>query len=86
MVAGFTQSYQAAPAQIVLDIDATNDPLHGHQEGRYFHGYHAEYCYLPLYIFGAEHLLCARLRTADREPANGVMAELSRIVGQIRAA
>ena len=69
MVAIFIESYQSAPSQIVLDIDATDDPLHGHQEGRYFHGYYAEYCYLPLYIFCAEHLLCARLRTADEEPA-----------------
>lgn len=86
MVAIFIESYQSAPSEIVLDIDATDDPLHGHQEGRYFHGYYAQYCYLPLYIFCAEHLLCARLRTADKEPASGVLAELSRIVGQIRAA
>ena len=82
----FIESYQSAPTEIVLDIDATDDPLHGHQEGRYFHGYYAEYCYLPLYIFCAEHLLCARLRTADKEPASGVLAELTRIVAQIRAA
>ena len=86
MVAWFIESYQSAPTEIVLDIDATDDPLHGHQEGRYFHGYYAEYCYLPLYIFCAEHLLCARLRTADKEPASGVLAELTRIVAQIRAA
>jgi hypothetical protein len=86
MVAIFIESHQSAPAQIVLDIDATDDPLHGHQQGRYFHGYYAEYCYLPLYIFCAEHLLCARLRPADKEPASGVLAELSRIVEQIRLA
>jgi len=85
MVAIFIESYQSAPSQIVLDIDATDDPLHGHQEGRYFHGYYAEYCYLPLYIFCGEHLLCARLRSAETDPASGVLAELSRIVGQIRA-
>jgi len=85
MVRVFIEAYQSAPSEIVLDIDATDDPLHGHQEGRYFHGYYAEYCYLPLYIFCAEHLLCARLRTADEDPAGGVLAELSRIVGQIRA-
>lgn len=85
MVSVFIESYPSAPTEIVLDIDATDDPLHGHQEGRYFHGYYAEYCYLPLYIFCAEHLLCARLRTADEEPAGGVLAELTRIVGQIRA-
>jgi hypothetical protein len=86
MVSVFIESYQSAPTEIVLDIDATDDPLHGHQEGRYFHGYYAEYCYLPLYIFCAEHLLCARLRPADKEPASGVLAELSRIVEQIRLA
>ena len=86
MVAIFIESHQSAPAQIVLDIDATDDPLHGHQQGRYFHGYYAKYCYLPLYIFCAEHLLCARLRPADKEPASGVLAELSRIVEQIRLA
>ena len=85
MVAIFIDSYPSAPSEIVLDIDATDDPLHGHQEGRYFHGYYAEYCYLPLYIFCAEHLLCARLRTAHEEAAGGVLAELNRIVAQIRA-
>jgi hypothetical protein len=86
MVAIFIESYQSAPSQIVLDIDATDDPLHGHQEGRYFHGYYAEYCYLPVYIFCAEQLLCARLCTADKDPASGVLAELTPIVAQIRAA
>jgi len=86
MVAMFIESYQSAPSQIVLDIDATDDPLHGHQEGRYFHGYYGEYCYLPLYIFCAEHSLCSRLRSADTDPASSVLAELTRIVGQIRAA
>jgi hypothetical protein len=85
MVAIFIESYQSAPCEIVLDIDATDDPLHGHQEGRYFHGYYAEYCYLPLYIFCGEHLLCARLRPADKDPASGVLPELVRIVEQIRA-
>jgi hypothetical protein len=84
MVAIFIDSYQSAPSEIVLDIDATDDPLHGHQEGRYFHGYYAEYCYLPLYIFCGEHLLCARLRPADKDPASGVLLELGRMVEQIR--
>ena len=70
MVEVFIESYPCAPSEIVLDIDATDDPLHGHQEGRYFHGYYAEYCYLPLYIFCGEHLLCARLRPADKDPAS----------------
>lgn len=85
MVAIFIDSYQSAPSQIVLDVDATDDPLHGDQEGKYFHGYYAEYCYLPLYIFCAEHLLCARLHQAHEDPAGAVLAELTRIVAQIRA-
>jgi len=85
MVAVFIESYQSAPAEVVLDVDATDDPLHGNQEGRYFHGYYSEYCYLPLYIFSGEHLLCARLRQANEDPASGVLQELSRIVEQIRA-
>lgn len=58
--------------------------LHGHQEGRFFHGYYDSYCYLPLYIFCGEHLLCARLRTADQDASAGSKAEVERIVGQIR--
>ena len=85
MVAVFIQSHETAPSEIVLDVDATDDPLYGNQEGRFFHGYYAEYCYLPLYIFCGEHLLCARLRRADEDPASGVLQELSRIVEQIRA-
>ena len=86
MVTLFVESYQSAPLEVVLDVDATDDPLHGDQEGKYFHGYYAEYCYLPLYIFSGEHLLCARLRQANEDPASGVLAELTRIVEQIRAA
>src|SRR5438034_7353413 len=55
MVDLFIESYRSAPSEVVLDVDATDDPLHGHQEGRYFHGYYAEYCYLPLYIFSGEY-------------------------------
>jgi hypothetical protein len=80
----FLESYEQAPQELILDIDATDDPLHGHQEGRFFHGYYREYCYLPLYIFCGEQLLCARLRQADNDPASGVIAEVSRIVEQIR--
>ncbi len=80
----FLESYASAPASILIDVDATDDPLHGKQEGRFFHGYYREYCYLPLYFFCEEQLLCARLRTADVDPAAGVVAELERIVGQIR--
>ena len=73
------------PLEVVLDVDATDDPLHGEQEGRFFHGYYKNYCYLPLYIFCGEHLLCARLRTADVDAARGVVEELERIVMRIRA-
>ena len=74
-----------APIEVVLDVDATDDPLHGEQEGRFFHGYYKSYCYLPLYIFCGHHLLCARLRTADEDAAQGVVEELEGIVGRIRA-
>jgi len=74
------------PAEVVLDVDATDDPLYGKQEGRFFHGYYAEYCYLPLYIFWGEYLLCARLRVASEEPASGVCQELERIVKKLRQA
>lgn len=86
MVDIFIQSYRKAPLEVVLDVDATDDPLHGHQEGRFFHGYYAEYCYLPLYVFSGEHLLCARLRRADQDPASGVLPELKRIVEKLREA
>jgi hypothetical protein len=85
MVAVFIESYESAPSEVVLDVDATDDLLYGNQEGKYFHGYYAEYCYLPLYIFSGEHLLCARLRQANEDPASGVLQEVSRIVEQIRA-
>lgn len=81
----FLKAHDTPPQQIVLDLDATDDPLHGHQEGRFFHGYYNCYCYLPLYIFCGEHLLCARLRTSDIDGAAGSVDELTRIVAQIRA-
>lgn len=81
----FLEAHRQMPEQIVLDLDATDDPLHGHQEGRFFHGYYNAYCYLPLYIFCGEHLLCAKLRTADIDGAAGAREEVERIVGQIRA-
>lgn len=86
MVEVFIQSHETAPVEVVLDVDATDDPLYGHQEGRFFHGYYAEYCYLPLYIFSGEHLLCARLRPGDQDPASGVLPELKRIVEKLREA
>lgn len=80
----FVEAQATPPAQLVLDFDATDDPLHGHQEGRFFHGYYREYCYLPLYVFCGEHLLCARLRTADHGEAAGALEELIRIVTFLR--
>ena len=82
----FLESHQTAPEEIVLDVDTTDLPLHGHQEGRFFHGYYDEYCYLPLYIFCGEHVLCARLRESNHDAAFGCLAEIERIVAQIRAA
>lgn len=81
----FLQAHAKAPAEIVLDLDATDDPLHGNQEGRFFHGYYDGYCYLPLYIFCGRHLLCAKLRPASRDAAAGAQEEVARIVEQIRA-
>jgi hypothetical protein len=81
----FLQAHRRAPKQIVLDLDATDDPLHGNQEGRFFHGYYNHYCYLPLYIFCGEHLLCARLRRANIDGAAGAKDQIERIVTQIRA-
>jgi len=86
LVKVFLESHQKAPKQIILDVDTTDLPLHGNQEGRFFHGYYDSYCYLPLYIFCGEHVLCARLREANHDAAFGSLAEIRRIVGQIRAA
>lgn len=84
LVDAFLQAYAKAPERIVLDLDTTDDEIHGGQEGRFFHGYYGAYCYLPLYIFSGEHLLCARLRQSNVGPAEGTVEELDRIVGQIR--
>jgi hypothetical protein len=81
----FRQSFRDPPAWIVLDLDATDDPIHGHQLGRFFHGYYKNYCYLPLYIFCGEHLLCARLRPSDIDASAGSVQELERIVSAIRS-
>lgn len=80
----FVQAHRQAPKQIVLDLDATDDPLHGHQEGRFFHGYYDCYCYLPLYVFCGRHLLAARLRRANIDAAAGAVEEIGRIITQIR--
>ena len=84
LVGLFMESHAKAPREIWLDLDATDDPLHGAQEGRFYHGYYHCYCYLPLYIFCGGHLLCARLRPSDRDAAAGATEELERIVGQLR--
>ena len=82
----FVGAHAKPPREIWLDLDATDDPLHGTQEGRFFHGYYRCYCYLPLYVFCGGHLLCARLRPANEDPAAGAVAELARIVGRLRRA
>ncbi len=81
----FLEAHARAPKQIVLDLDATDTPLHGKQEGRFFHGYYGHYCYLPLYIFCGDHLLCSRLRPSNQDASAGSIAELERIVRQIHA-
>jgi hypothetical protein len=80
----FLEAHRTTPRQITLDLDATDDPLHGEQEGRFFHGYYKSYCYLPLYIFCGRHLLCARLRRADIDASAGAVEEVARMVAQIR--
>jgi hypothetical protein len=80
----FLKTQRRAPPQIILDLDATDDPLHGHQEGRFFHGYYDCYCYLPLYIFCGRHLLAAKLRRSNIDASAGAVAEVARIVAQIR--
>jgi hypothetical protein len=82
----FLESHAQAPEQIILDMDTTDLPLHGHQEGRFFHGYYDCYCYLPLYVFCGDQVLCARLREANHDAAFGCREEIERIVAQIRAA
>jgi len=80
----FLDAHTAPPAQIILDLDATDDPLHGHQEGRFFHGYYDTYCYLPLYVFCGRHLLVSKLRPADIDASAGSVEEVARIVARIR--
>src|SRR5262252_3290132 len=81
----FLDAHASPPPQITLDLDATDDPLHGHQEGRFFHGYYDCYCYLPLYIFCGSHLLAAKQRCANIDAAAGAVEEVARIVAQVRA-
>ena len=80
----FLEAHRKAPRQIVLDLDATDDPLHGTQEGRFFHGYYDAYCYLPLYIFCGRHLLVSKLRRSDIDASSGAREEVERLIAQIR--
>ena len=80
----FLEAHGKAPKQIILDLDATDDPLHGHQEGRFFHGYYDGYCYLPLYVFCGRHLLVSKLRRSNIDAASGSVSEIARLVVQIR--
>ncbi len=86
LVKVFIESYKSAPDKLVLDVDTTDLPLHGKQEGRFFHGYYDNYCYLPLYVFCGEHVLCARLREANHDASFGCLEELRRMAAQLRAA
>jgi hypothetical protein len=80
----FLEAHKRVPKQIILDLDATDDPLHGHQEDRFFHGYYDCYCYLPLYVFSGRHLLAAKLRPANIDASAGSVELVTRIVAQIR--
>lgn len=81
----FLDAHQRPPSRIILDLDATDDPLHGRQEGRFFHGYYDCYCYLPLYIFCGHHLLAATLRRSDIDASAGAKEEIARVIALIRA-
>jgi hypothetical protein len=81
----FLDAHRVAPKQITLDLDATDDPLHGHQEGRFFHGHYDCYCYLPLYPFCGRHLLAAKLRRSDTDASAGAVEEVARVVARVRA-
>ena len=85
LVEHFLASHASPPTEIVLDLDATDDPIHGEQEGRFFHGFYGHYCYLPLYVFCGEFLLGATLHTADVAPGKRAVEELERIISQIQA-
>jgi hypothetical protein len=86
LVKVFIEAQTQAPEQFILDIDTTDLPLHGKQEGRFFHGYYDSYCYLPLYVFCGEQVLCARLREANHDASFGSLGEIQRIIAQIRRA
>ncbi len=84
-VDAFLDAHRRPLREVVLDLDATDDPIHGTQEGRFFHGYYGNYCYLPLYIFAGDFLLCAKLRTSGIDASEGALEEVQRIVARIRA-
>jgi hypothetical protein len=86
LVEVFVQQYVVPPPRIVLDLDSTDFPLHGHQLGRFFHGYYDSYCYLPLYIFCGDHPLLALLRPADIDNTTGLLKQLNRLVERLRQA
>ena len=83
-VDAFLEAHPQPLSEVVLDLDATDDPIHGTQEGRFFHGYYGNYCYLPLYIFAGDFLLCAKLRTSGIDAAAGALEEVQRIVARLR--
>ena len=80
----FIESHPTPPARVVLDVDATDGPLRGRQEGRFFHGNYRHYCYLPLCVFCGRHVLCARLRPSNIDGAAGVVDEVARVVDHVR--
>lgn len=80
----YVEAQESVPEEVMLDLDATDDPVHGSQEGRFFHGYYGHYCYLPLYIFAGRHVLCARLRPSNIDASAGALEEVERIVAQLR--
>ena len=80
----FLEAHKIAPKEIILDLDATDDPVHGEQEGRFFRGYYDCYCYLPLYVFCGRHLLAAKLRSAGVDAAAGAVEDVARLVAPIR--
>ena len=84
LVSLFLEAHSKPPKQIILDLDATDDPLHGDQEGKFFHGYYNCYCYLPLYIFCGHHLLVSKLRASNIDGSAGAVEEVARVVAQIR--
>ena len=80
LVEQFIASFESPPEEVVLDFDATDNPLHGQQEGRFFHGYYDSYCYLPLYVFSGQQLLCAYLRPSNIDGAQHTAAILKLLV------